>query len=297
MGLFERLSRLLRSNINDLIAKAENPEKMLVQVIEDMRRQLAQAKQEVAMAIADERRLRSQVEQERKEAQNWERRARLAIGQERDDLAKQALMRGQEHARHAAELEEQWLRHREETERLKDSLRQLNAKIEEAKRKKNLLIAKQKRAQAQKRIHETMAGLQDKSAFRAFDQMVEKIEETERRALASAEVTEDLQGDSLEAEFAMLEVGGESDVEDKLLALKRDMGLLAAAEPEEPKALEAGDPPEVAEAEAELVEAEMLEAELVAELEAIEAESGSPAAGDDDETPAESREKAEHDKG
>ncbi len=273
MGLFERLSRLLRSNINDLIAKAENPEKMLVQVIEDMRRQLAQAKQEVAMAIADERRLRAQVEQERKEAQNWERRARLAIGQERDDLAKQALMRGQEHARHAAELEEQWLRHREETERLKDSLRQLNAKIEEAKRKKNLLIAKQKRAQAQKRIHETMAGLQDKSAFRAFDQIAEKIEETERKALASAEVTEDLQGDSLEREFALLEVGGETDVEDRLLALKQDMGLIEPPERDEPKALEAGDPPEVTEAEAELVEAEMLEAELVAELEAIEAEA------------------------
>ena len=107
MGIFDRLSRLVRSNLNDLIARAENPEKMLVQVIEDMRRQLAQAKQEVAMAIADERRLRGQVEAERKEAQNWERRARLAIGQERDDLAKQALMRGQEHARHAAELEEQ----------------------------------------------------------------------------------------------------------------------------------------------------------------------------------------------
>ena len=270
MGLFERLSRLLRSNINDLIAKAENPEKMLVQVIEDMRRQLAQAKQEVAMAIADERRLRAQVEAERKEAQNWERRARLAISQERDDLAKQALMRGQEHARHAAELEEQWLRHREETERLKDSLRQLNAKIEEAKRKKNLLIAKQKRAQAQKRIHETMAGMQDKSAFRAFDQMVEKIEETERKALASAEVTEDLTGDSLEQEFAMLEVGGEADVEDRLLAMKRDMGLIAAVEDEEPKALEAGDPPEIQEAVAELLEAEMHDADLEAELEAVE---------------------------
>jgi phage shock protein A len=294
MGLFERLSRLLRSNINDLIAKAENPEKMLVQVIEDMRRQLAQAKQEVAMAIADERRLRAQVESERKEAQNWERRARLAIGQERDDLAKQALMRGQEHARHAAELEEQWLKHREETERLKESLRQLNSKIEEAKRKKNLLIAKQKRAQAQKRIHETMAGLEDKSAFRAFDQMVEKIEETERQALASAEVTEDLTGDSLVREFALLEEGGETDVEDRLLALKRDMGLLAAAEPDEPKALEAGDPPEVIEAEAELAEAEILEAELVAELEAIEAneaETASSAAGDESDTEEEEDEK------
>ena len=268
MGIFERLSRLLRSNINDLIARAENPEKMLVQVIEDMRRQLAQAKQEVAMAIADERRLRAQVESERKEAQNWERRARLAIGQGRDDLAKQALMRGSEHASQAAELEEQWLKHREETERLKDSLRQLNAKIEEAKRKKNLLIAKQKRAQAQQRIHETMAGLQDRSAFRAFDQMVEKIEESERKALAAAEVTEDLEGDHLEREFALLETGGEADVEDRLLALKRDMGLLEPAEPETPKALEAGKTARPTAAESEIVEAE-----LVAELEALEAEA------------------------
>jgi hypothetical protein len=121
--------------------------------------------------------------------------------------------------------------------------------------------------------------------------MVEKIEETERQALASAEVTEDLTGDSLVREFALLEEGGETDVEDRLLALKRDMGLIAAAEAEEPKALEAGDPPEVKEAEAELAEAEILEAELVAELEAIEAETTSSAAGDEDETEDEEAEK------
>jgi phage shock protein A len=147
-------------------------------------------------------------------------------------------------------MEEQWEKHRAETERLKDSLRQLNSKIEEAKRKKNLLIAKQKRAQAQKRIHETMAGMQDKSAFRAFDQMVEKVEETERKALAAAEVTEDLQGDDLSREFAMLESSGaDTDVDEKLLALKRDMGLIGpASSAEEPKALGSGEV-EVADAE------------------------------------------------
>ena len=255
MGIFDRLSRLVRSNLNDLIARADNPEKMLVQVIEDMRKQLAQAKQEVAVAIADERKLRAQMEEERKQAQEWERRARLAIREGPDDLAKQALMRGQEHATTAAEMEEQWEKHRAETERLKDSLRQLNSKIEEAKRKKNLLIAKQKRAQAQKRIHETMAGMQDKSAFRAFDQMVEKVEESERKALAAAEVTEDLEGDDLTREFAMLEGSGtETDVDEKLLALKRDMGLLApAAAAEKPRALGAG--------EVEVADAEILEAD------------------------------------
>ncbi|MEE9208210.1 MAG: PspA/IM30 family protein [Gemmatimonadota bacterium] len=263
MGIFERLSRLLRSNINDLIARAENPEKMLVQVIDDMRKQLAQAKQEVAVAIADERKLRAQAEEERKQALEWERRARLAVREGRDDLAKQALMRGQEHASHAAEMGEQWERHRAETDRLKDSLRQLNSKIEEAKRKKNLLIAKQRRAQAQKRIHDTMAGIQDKSAFRSFDQMVEKIEETERKALAAAEVTEELQGDDLSREFTMLEAGGDTDVEQRLIALKRDMGLLAAPEAEEEtKALESGDDeneegsdsPDIISIEADLIE-------------------------------------------
>ncbi len=272
MGIFDRLSRLVRSNLNDLIARAENPEKMLVQVIEDMRKQLAQAKQEVAVAIADERKLRAQMEEERKQAQEWERRARLAIREGRDDLAKQALMRGQEHANNAAEMEEQWEKHRAETERLKDSLRQLNSKIEEAKRKKNLLIAKQKRAQAQKRIHETMAGLQDKSAFRAFDQMVEKVEESERKALAAAEVTEDLEGDDLSREFAMLEgSGADTDVDAKLLALKQDMGLIApSSSAEEPKALGSG--------EVEVADAEILDVE-----EEVEEES---AADDGDEAEA-----------
>lgn len=201
MGIFSKLSQLLRSNINDAIARAENPEKMLNQVLLDMREQLAKAKQEVAIAIADERKLRAQMEEEQKLANDWEHRAVLAVREERDDLAKQALLRQQEHGERALSLQETWQRQNQETERLKDSLRQLNDKIEEAKRKKNLLIAKQKRAQAQKRIHETMAGLSDRSAFETFDRMAERIEESERRTLASAEVTESLSGDPLEREL------------------------------------------------------------------------------------------------
>jgi phage shock protein A len=230
MGIFSKLSTLIRSNINDAIAKAENPEKMLNQVLLDMREQLAKAKQEVAIAIADERKLRAQLEEEQRLAGDWEHRAMLAIRESRDDLAKQALIRQQEHTQRAVTLEETWHKQNEETERLKDALRQLNEKIEEAKRKKNLLIAKQKRAQAQKRIHETMAGLSDKSAFETFDRMAERIEETERRALAAAEVTETLQGDTLEQEFAKLAPPGKGDdnVEFRLLQLKEQMGMLAA---------------------------------------------------------------------
>jgi phage shock protein A len=226
MGIFSKLSALIRSNINDAIAKAENPEKMLNQVLLDMREQLAKAKQEVAVAIADERKLRAQTEEEQKLANDWEQRAMLAVREGRDDLAKQALVRQQEHAERAMALHETWERQSAETERLKDALRQLNDKIEEAKRKKNLLIAKQKRAQAQKRIHETMAGLNDRSAFQTFERMAEKIEETERRALAAAEVTEVLTGDSLEDEFQRLKPSAES-VDFRLLQLKERMGLPA----------------------------------------------------------------------
>jgi phage shock protein A len=257
MSIFSKFSTVLKSNINDLIARAENPEKMLNQIILDMRDQLAKAKREVAAAIADERKLRAQLDDEIKQTRDWEHRAMLAVKEGRDDLAKQALMRQQEHAQRAATLDQTWTNQAQETEKLKGSLRQLNDKIEEAKRKRNLLIAKQKRAQAQKRIHETMSGLSDTSAFEAFNRMAEKIEESERRSVAHAEVNEALTGDTLEQEFLQLESGGtDGDVEDRLMALKHEMGLIAAPAAEKPKALSSGDDEEAAAEEASTVDAE-----------------------------------------
>ena len=87
MGIFDRLSTMLRSNINDLISRAENPEKMLNQLIVDMKTQLAKAKQQVASAIADERKLQSDAEAMKKQAEDWERRAMMAVQEGRDDLA------------------------------------------------------------------------------------------------------------------------------------------------------------------------------------------------------------------
>lgn len=226
MGIFSKLSLLVRSNLNDLIARAENPEKMLEQVIIDMREQQTKAKQEVALAIAEERKLKSQVESEAKQAQEWERRAVLALQQGRDDLARQALMRQQEYSQRAQSMHETWTRQASDTEKVKDALRQLQVKIEEAQRKKNLLVAKQKRAQAQKRIHETMAGLSDTSAFETFERMAQKIEHTERLALAAAEVSEELSGDPLEKQFKALESSsGSEDIEYRLLEMKQKMGL------------------------------------------------------------------------
>ena len=231
MGIFSKLSTVIKSNINDLINRAENPEKMLNQIILDMRDQLARAKREVAAAIADERKLRSQLDGELKQSREWEQRAMLAVRQGRDDLAKQALVRQQEHAERASVLDQTWRAQSGETEKLKGSLRQLNEKIEEARRKRNLLIAKQKRAQAQRRIHDTMSGLSDTSAFDAFNRMADKIADEERRSVAQAEVTEALVGDTLETEFQQLESGtGDAAVDDRLAALKVEMGLPSGAD-------------------------------------------------------------------
>jgi phage shock protein A len=244
MGLFDRLSALLKSNINDLISRAEEPEKMLNQIIADMRGQLVKAKQQVAGAIADEKRLRDQADGELKQAQDWERRAVLAVQEGRDDLAKQALIRHGEHMTHAQQLETTWESHRLETEKLKNSLRDLNDKIEEAKRKKNLLIARQRRAQAQKRIAETMSAMSEKSAFEAFARMEEKIISSEKQIQASAEIDEEFSGDRLANDFKRLEKSSTStSVDQQLLALKQKMGVLPAGAPATSKQLGAGAAP------------------------------------------------------
>jgi phage shock protein A len=229
MGIFDRFSALLKSNINDLISRAEDPEKMLTQILVDMRGQLVKAKQQVASAIADEKRLRDQTDAEYKQAQDWERRAMLAVQESRDDMAKQALVRHGEHMSHGQQLEQTWEQHRLETEKLKNSLRDLNDKIEEAKRKKNLLIARQRRAQAQQRIAETMSSLSEKSAFEAFARMEERIETNERQIRAHAEIEEEFTGDTLQRDFKQLEKGAVGvSVDNQLLALKQKMGMLPA---------------------------------------------------------------------
>src|SRR5438067_10941314 len=123
MGLFDRLGTLLRSNINDLISRAEDPEKMLNQILVDMRSQLVKAKQQVASAIADEKRLRDQADGEFKQSQDWEEKAKLAIREGRDDLAKQALVRQSEHTAHGTQLAQTWAQPRTETEKPTNAVR------------------------------------------------------------------------------------------------------------------------------------------------------------------------------
>ncbi|MEP6833227.1 MAG: PspA/IM30 family protein [Gemmatimonas sp.] len=270
MGIFDRFSTLIKSNLNDLISSAENPEKMLNQIIVDMRNQLARAKQLVAAAIADEKRLKDQADAEAKLANDWDERAMLAVQQERDDLAKQALLRSEEHKEHAMALASTWQMHRAETEKLKQDLRELNDKIEEAKRKKNLLLARQRRAEAQKRISETMSGMSDNSAFEAFNRMEEKINTTERQLSAAREIDEEFSGDRLQGEFKQLErSAGAVGAEDRLLQLKQRMGKLPSGTTATPRQLVAGQETAAAPAPVQQISAGDAKAKTTAELDLI----------------------------
>jgi phage shock protein A len=237
MGIFSRLGALIKSNLNDIISKAEDPEKMLNQVLLEMQQQLVEAKKAVAVAIADEKKLQKQYVTEADKSKEWERKAMVAVRAGDDALARQALGRKQEHENIATQFQQQWMAQKAAVEKLKDALRLLNNKIEEAKRKKNLLIARKKRAEAQQQIANTMQGLGDTSAFETFDRMAERIQLMEAEAEAGAELAGELSGDTLESKFLQLEAAGNSE-DDALSELKAKMGMLEA--PKESKQLAAG---------------------------------------------------------
>jgi phage shock protein A len=229
MGIFARLATLIKSNLNDLISRSEDPEKMLNQVVIDMANQLIEAKKQVAVSIADEKRLAKQAEQEAANAAEWERRAMLAIKAGDDNLAKEALARKKEHDQLATAYKDQWQKQKQAVEQLKTALRLLNNKIEEAKRKKNVLVARKKRAEAQKAIQETMSGLQNASAFETFERMATKIDQMEAEAEAAGELAEEYSGDTLAHKFGQLEATTGAD--EALLELKRKMGVIPAEPP------------------------------------------------------------------
>jgi len=209
MGIFDRMKTVISSNINDMINKAENPEKMLNQLVIDMNQQMIESKKAVAMAIADEKKLERELIEQKRLSEDWERKAVIAVKASRDDLAKEALVRKQEAETYYLQLKPQWEAQKVSVEKLKDTLRQLQNKIDEASRKKNILIARAKRAEAQEKIQKTLASVSgNTSAFETFDRMAKKVDELEARADAQVELADLSQTASLDKEFAKLESSG-----------------------------------------------------------------------------------------
>jgi len=225
MGILERIRTVLKSNINALISKAEDPEKMLNQLIMDMNENLLEAKKSVAMAIADEKKLERQALENKSQGEEWERKAMLAVKAGKDDLAREALTRKQEYDGYAASFQKEFEAQHASVEQLKDALRQLQAKIEEASRKKNLLIARAKRAEAQKQIQQTMGSLSGTSSFDTFDRMAQKVDQVEAEAEAYKELGTGSADQKLEDKFKEPESSDAGT--DKLLEdLKAKMGQI-----------------------------------------------------------------------
>ena len=201
---------------------------MLNQLVADMQNQLVEAKKQVAV----QSRTRSVWKNSAMSRPIWSRSGnarpcwRCAPGD--DSLAREALKRKSEHEAQAAEFIKQTQLQKDAVEKLKEQLRTLNDKIEEAKRKKNILIARQKRAEAQKAIQDTMQGLSDTSAFDTFERMAQKVDQIEAESEASVELGGELSGDTLQQKFKALESGG-AGTDSALAELKAKMGLAPAA--------------------------------------------------------------------
>ena len=227
MGFFDRLSRLLRANLNDLVSKAEEPGKILDQAVSDMQDDLAKLRQAGAMAIASQKRLKNQADQAESQARTWYERAELALKKNEDDLAREALTRRKTFQETATSLGTQVKAQDAQVETLKKSLVALEGKIAEARTKKDMLKARAQAAQAQQQLQSAVGSMGTNSAMAAFERMEDKVESLEASSQAAAE----LAGADLDSQFAALDGG--DDVDDELAALRKQVmgGPEAAALP------------------------------------------------------------------
>ncbi len=225
MGLLDRVSRVIRANLNTLVSSAEDPEKILEQTVIDMNEDLVQLRQAVAQAIAAQKRLEQQFNQNQTQSTEWENRARLALQKGDDNLAREALNRKKTYAETAVALKTQVDQSKNQATTLKQQMAALESKIAEAKTKKEMLTARARAAKATEQINKAIGSVDTTSALSAFDRMEDKVLQMEAQSQAVAE----LAGDQLESQFATLEAG--SDVDDELLRLKAELsgGALPAA--------------------------------------------------------------------
>ncbi|NCJ05720.1 PspA/IM30 family protein [Synechococcales cyanobacterium C] len=253
MGLFDRVSRVIRSNLNALVSSAEDPEKILEQTVNDMQEDQVQLRQAVAQAIAAQKRLEQQYNQAQTQSNEWYRRAQLALQKGDENLAREALSRRQTFTETANSLKTQLDQSTTQVDTLKRQMTGLESKIAEAKTKKDMLTARARAAKANEQINQAMGRVDTTSAFAAFERMEDKVMEIEARSSAYAE----LASDNLDSQFAALESGGDLDAELQLLKAQMDNPSLPAGAAN-PASLPAGEPtatrPDSAVVDAELEE-------------------------------------------
>jgi len=218
MSLLSRVRDLMSANLNSMLDKAEDPEKMVNEYMRQLQEQLYEAKTSVASAMADETKLHNKMVTFQAEADQWQSKAESAVRAGDDELAKAALSRKSNSQKMADTYKQQYEMQDEQVEQLQGALVQLEARISESKAKKELIIAKKNRAETQEAIQRTVRGLGNVNAMDKLDQMEERVDDR----LAQADAMSKLEGDSLESRFADLEQ--DTLVNDELAALKAKMG-------------------------------------------------------------------------
>jgi phage shock protein A len=214
MGLFDRIGRVVRANLNSLVNQAEDPEKVLEQAVLDMQNDLIQVRQAVAQAIATQKRTERQASQAQSTAEEWYRRAQLALQKNDETLAREALTRRQSYQETADALKAQITQQSSVVGKLKQNMVALESKLSEAKTKKDMFIARARSAKASQQLNEMLDRVGTNNAMAAFERMEEKVLQLEARSEAIEELGS---GDAVEKQFKALESG---NVDDELAALK-----------------------------------------------------------------------------
>ena len=222
MPLLERVSTLIRANLNDLVDRAENPEKLIKQVILDMQNQFMQVKTQVAIAIADLHLLEKKQKENGDKEKDWMRKAEMAVEKKDDGLARAALERAMSFKQMAESFNEQIADQKIQVDLLRDALKKLELKIAEAEAKAELLIAQHRRTRAVGRASDASAKAGDKTSVAAFDRMKNKVQREEAISQAKAEVEG---SDDIDRKFERMEK--EEQVERLLLEIKQRKSLTA----------------------------------------------------------------------
>ena len=218
MSILTRIATLINANINAMIDAAEDPEKMVNEYLRQMRAELSEARAATAMAMADETRLRSLYERNKSQLDEWQRKAELAVQRDQDDLAREALSRKSTAQKLTDGYQSQWESQHDQVSELREALAKLEAKIDEAEAKRDLIVAKTRRAATQEAITSALQSVQGKTADESLGRMESEADQRLARAQAMAEVT----SQDLDARFTDLET--ERQVEDDLASLKQKYG-------------------------------------------------------------------------
>ncbi|MGR8978465.1 MAG: PspA/IM30 family protein [Gammaproteobacteria bacterium] len=219
--LFKRINDVITANINDLIDRVEDPERMIKQIIREMEENIGRARESAVAAIAAEKQLQKELENNRKLSAEWLGKAESALKNNNDALARSALARKKEHDTICKALEPSWLSAKNTSENLKSQLKALEAKLEEARRKRSSLVARQHAAEARQQMDRTLSNFEAGiNAQAQFARMEDRVAEMEAKTEAMMELRDDRS--QLEKDFLDMEINAEIDEE--LRSLKSKLG-------------------------------------------------------------------------